>query len=694
MRHSLFLLFLLAGSLFGESPGISIDLMDPTFKEGILTTTKGGVLQTDQIRIQAMSIYFVNKKEERFARAKGCLMVEFGPYLFVGDELEYDFLAKKGVLSYGKSAVPPWGFGGEEVIFHPNGEVTLKNGYITSNDRPKTEWRLALSEACLYENRDITASNLQLQLFNFPIFWLPYLRSNLDWMKRSPLRFRLRWGGQDQVRLGIIYQFLSLPNFNSSVRFDYRANRGPGGGLETHWKRSNGCGDFHTINYLARDSSLENLLQRTRYRFQGSYHDRFDCGRTTLKLSYDKLSDLDMPTDYHDKGLDLKTGMRTELKVRRQQYNLWLANFNTRVRINNFQTVNQRLPSLTLSTHPYTVGCTGIISEQTLRAGYLDFRYANDAGAVSNYSSMRMEAHHTMYRPFCFGPITFTPEIGGRAIFYEDSPTGSSEWLTFGTASADLSTQLWKQYGSVRHTLEPYLLYEHITTPSIPLSSHFIFDSEDAWQRLNTLRFGARNLLYRSCGCEYQRLLTMDTYAYAFFDSHTTFSSIPKLYTKILWDVTPRLREQVTAAWDFDRNHLDHINLRCDWTITEKLAIAAEYRHRDATAWRKVDPSNYLLESARSEALLTASTLSDRRDTVLAHLFYRLQPNLATEFEVRQGWNRITEPDYLEYQVSMHTRLSSLWDLRLSYQKKEDDHRFTFFLTLAKIPYNTCWPGL
>lgn len=668
------------------SEGITVDLRDPVYSDGVLTTENGGVISGPNLRIQAKKIKYARKmvdgKPVFTIEAEDQLMLEYGCYIFIGDRLEYDFQAKEGVIYNSRSAIEPWYFGGEKIDLLPDNSVAVHNGYITTSDHLNPDWEITTNYAHLSEDHLVDATNVKFRFLKLPLFWIPRFKANLDWILDSPIRYRIRWGGVQGLRVGMIYEILSWRNLKTYLRFDYRFNLGPGGGIETEYESPDGNETCYTINYIARDSSTEEPNERTRYRFEGVYTNCIDEGRLMIDLSYDKLSDKEMATDYYDKNLDLKTAGRTQLNIRREYDEISIVNFFTRARINDFQTVKQELPVITANFHPVTLGSTGIISENIAKIGYLDFKYSDDTFInVKDYHSTRFEYRETLYRPFNAGPIVITPQAKALAIFYGSSPQMDSKCLGVISLGGEAKTQLYKCYGNFKHIAEPYIRYQYIPAPTISPNSHFIFDIQDGWHSLHTLRFGARNLLYLNCPLI--RNMTTDVYSYAFFNTPTQRLSIPRMYGKLLWDVTPRIRQSIGTAWDFERQGIGYINLRSDITLTEDLAFSTEYRHRNAFAWRKVDPDNFIMESFRTERELHDSIVSDRRDTFLFHIFYRFLPNWSCEFQLRRGWNRRIEPNYREYQVDLMTSLRSGWDLRLSYQQKEDDHRVALYISLG-----------
>ena len=81
--------------------GITVDLREPEYSEGILKTDEGGIITGPDMRIQARHIIYTRKiidgKPVFTIEASGDLFIEFGEYAFVGARLEYDFQEKRGL---------------------------------------------------------------------------------------------------------------------------------------------------------------------------------------------------------------------------------------------------------------------------------------------------------------------------------------------------------------------------------------------------------------------------------------------------------------------------------------------------------------------------------------------------------------------------------------------------------------------
>lgn len=659
--------------------GITVDLRHPKFCEGVLSTEEGGVITGPNIRIQAMKIIYTRKKFEGKPvfkiEAEEDVVLEFGEYEFIGKRLEYDFQTKTGVIYNARSSMEPWYFGGDRIELCADASYVIYNGFITTSENYKTDWQIESEKAVLCENNLLSAKNVRFRFIKLPLFWIPSFRINLDTIFDNPFRYTVHWGGRQKTCFSMIYEIFSWRRFKAFLQVDYRIKRGFGGGIHTVYSSPDHKENLETITYLARDTAVDNPHERTRYRYQGVYSNLLDHDRISVLFTYDKLSDKDMATDYHDNGLELDTAGRTQLLLRRQE-DIWLANFIARFRVNTFQTIKQEIPTFEGSLRPFRIGSTGIIAENQFKTSYLDFEYSKQLEHVHDYNSTRYEASHRIYRPINVGPLTATPELGGLIIYYGNSPQHRPRWLALGMFGFDLNTSLYRFYGDCKHVVKPYMKYEYLTFPSASPHQHYIFDIEDGWYRLDMLNFGVSNNFYYKTNSDcIRRYLSVDLFANAFFDTPTIPRSIPKMYAKVTWNSFPTLRHIFVSGWDFKFGEWDHFNLRTEWTISPNIAFATEYRHRDAYDWRKADKTNFILDSYRSIKELKHSQLSDRRDTLLFHLFFRWLPNWALEFESRHGWNRRREPNYNEYEIDLITRLQSALQVKIAYQHKEYDRR-------------------
>lgn len=674
---------------FKES--LEINLIDPIYSNGLLMTNKGGIISSPQIRIQAIQLAYTHQTDEANPvwkiEAEEELMVTFGEYTFIGKKLCYDFEKKEGVIYQGKTVVGPWFFGGDELQLRPDGSYLIINGYVTTSEKLEPEWGIYSKTVHLQQNHLLKAQDVDIRILNYPVLWIPSFRANLDSIFDSPIRYRFKWGGRQGPRAGVTYEIFSWKNWKTLARFDYRFTRGPGGGLETYYHSLDGQTKFHSINYLSQDSSILHLSEKVRYRFEENFRKFFNGGKTRLLVTFDKISDKDMPNCYYDQDFFIETSYRTQFVLRHQETH-WITNLCSRVRVNSFQTVKEELPTLDMDFKPLNLLNTGIIFNNHASASYFNFKYSKHLKHTHNYCSTRFNYEPTIYRPFVLGRFaTITPELSGITVIYGETPKQNHNWLAMGEAAINLQTSLYHHYNSAKHVIEPYLSYRYFSPPTSSPKQHYIFDISDGLTKLSYLSFGLKNSLYtKESEASFSRRLFANIYAHAFFNTVKLKKTIPRVYAEMTFLSRPTIRHTVGTAWNFDFNQLDFFNLRSEWTLSASFALSAEYRYRSSYSWRKVDSNNFFLDMYHSENRLLHSTLSDRRDTLLIHFFYRFHPNWSCEFTSRQGWNRKHERNYSEYELNFLTVIQTAWNLRLSFQHQQNDNRVAMYVNVGINP--------
>ncbi|MCH9625235.1 MAG: LPS-assembly protein LptD [Chlamydiales bacterium] len=671
-----------------DNQNVIVDLVDPIYENGVLTTESGGILTAPGLRIQAQHITYIRNDEGDepifTVTCEGNLLVDYKEWVLVGDSLYYDFTTNRGYLTNGRTSVPPWYIGGAEVLLIENGELIILDGFLTTSDGEVEDVVIRSPKIHLTHDKVVTASHINLRIQKVPIAWWPKLNMDLKNIGQSPFAVRFGWGGFLGSHLSLLYRFLSWGDLTATARIDGFIGKGLGGGIETIYDPKWRPTKFYSRSYYASDIPLDDPQRRNRYRFQGTYSDKFYG--TSIKGIYDFVSDAKMASDYQTKDFDLKTAGRTQLEMRKAT-NAWIANLFTRVRVTNFQSVNQELPSLQLHWHTFEIPHTGILVENTFKASYLSYVFSDDIKKASDFGSSRVATHPFFYRPFYLGPLTLTPEAGFVGIGYNNSPNqGGTAGLAFGEFGLKLESAISKSTSRWKHVAEPYLHYNYLTAPSVPLDRHYIFTINDGWDRYNVIRFGMRNSLFIQSVCGIERPLWIDLWANAFINTPTIPLTIPRGYLNLEWQPFERIYCHLEGGWLFFKQKLDYYNARVDWTVGQNLAFSAEYRHRSKYDWRKADFYNFMLESVREQQELLDSPLSDKRDTALFRIFTRINPDWTAKFDMRYGWNREVQDHYLEYQIEATTLIFQHWRLTFIYDKREADNRYSVSFLLDPGP--------
>lgn len=664
-----------------------IHLKNPVFSQGVIITTEGGVVTAEGIRIQARNIQYTNRVENGIAIQKivadGDLLVEYGGSAFAGERLEFDFISRSGTLYNGRTFSGIWFLGGERIELKEDGAYFIHNAYITTCESQERDWEIHTGLVQITKDRLLTANNIQFRFIKIPLFWIPKFKSNLKLFKDSPIRYKLTWDKGLGPRLTMRYRIFSSRDANLYFRFDYRITRGPGAALEGEYYSPDDRTIFLMKNYAAYDKVVSDEHGNKRYRLQGLFHTSSKDNRTQVHAMYDKLSDDQMPQDFKSDDFEINTQKRTILLIDHQEDTMYTS-LRLQPRINRFQSLNQELPLVVAGVRPFALGATGILFQNTINAGYLDYIFREKFDdLIRNQHAWRIETQQLLYRPIPIQHITLTPHVGFTGIFYNNNPNHQAIGQAICVYGFNAETFISRRYSAFKHVFEPYIQFQGLTHPTAHVDNYFIFNIDDGYNTLNLMKVGLRNTFFSSRQSFFGPRFVLDLYTRAYFDDHTYARIFPKSYLDLAW-YHPRYALHGNIAWNQEEKVFDYTNVRADVTINDDIAFGAEFRHRSSFDWRKGDHESFILDVTRPIAELHRSALSDRRNTFLTRLQLRITPKISCNFESHLGWARKGEPSYHEERIELYTILACRWRVKLGYTHQPNDDRFTWGISLVK----------
>lgn len=699
MRFLPIALSLFCAKLFGSDDEFIINLQNPKYQNGVVTTEQGGVISAQDLHIQADHIVYSHhaidgKKTER-VQAEGNLMMLYQGHILVGDKLDFDLSNRTGFLLKGRMGIGSWFVGGERIELDGRKSAIVYGGFATTSVSRSNPWAIRTDRATLSEGYILDARNVYFTAGRFPILWLPRYKSNLEkYFKEPALRYRFLWDKGLGPKASLRWRFFSSDTFASYLRLDYRQKvsfaplstciKGPGAALEATYTSLNKRTTFQTRNYGAYDLIFAGENGCTRYRLQGLLTSKSKDEYTRFRLQWDRLSDNRMVSDFKDPDFEVNTQKATYLEYATYQ-DYGFFNFTVRPRINPFDSLAQEFPVGTMGIRPFQIGKTGVISENYVNSGYLDYTFANQLDKeLKDRHSIRLETQNSLYRPFSLWGFTATPKAGLVSIFYTRSPQHQAAAQLLYTYGGDLNFRASKQYESVQHAIEPYARYLGYTRPKTPVDDYFVFDIHDGYDRLDQVRFGLRQLFFTKENPIFLPGVTVDLYSYAFWGANSFVQRIPKVFASVginkqSWSIWGE------GGWNLQENVLDYGNIRFLWTISSSLALGTEFRHRSKFWWRKANYENFVVDFARFQNNLLISPLSDGRNTLLVKAHFRFSPRWNLNVQTHHGWGRKDEPRYNGAKVDLYTMLTGSWQMKLSYEYAPNEvFRFSYSLKLLK----------
>lgn len=669
------LLTLSASALLAHE--FTVNLRDPEYRDGIIYTDQGGVITSNDLRIQAQVIEYINNGQKNLLHAEGNLMLDNGERVFVGEKLTYDFASKTGVILGGRTQVDIWFIGGDVIELKSDKSFEIQGGFVTASESINREWDIFLPKTTISPEGLLKAKDVKFRVFKTPVFYLPYFRNNLRSKNDSQVRYKITWDKGQGPKLSMRYKVFAWKYSDLFFRLDMRAKRGFGGALESNYNSSDQRTALQTKSYLAHDTFYNDNnpnRKRTRYRLQGHFHTSTQDERTKAFLTYDKISDRNMPGDFPSNDFEVNTAQITRLHFLTLQDH-FIFSTNLRPRINPFEGFTQELPSVLLTYHPFSIGRSKILFENKLEAGFLNFQPANKVKHLINAEkAVRISYTNRLYRPINMYGVTLTPFAGFIGIAYDNNPYHTSIGQAILRSGANLESTLAKTYTSFTHKITPYANFDSLTQPTAHDSDLFIFSLQDGYTQMNFLRVGAKNSLFAS---SLTPLVSLDTYA-IYYKGTWQKAYVEIEHNKSCYYITS------STCYNIDKESLDFANIAAGYTVSKDLAFSFEYRHRGKYDWRKDDPLNFILNNARSNSELLNSPLTDGRNTTLTRVQLKLSPLWHAQIEAHQGWGRKDQPYYNEAKVDLFHNIAANWQMRLTYMHTVRDDRFAIDFSTIK----------
>ena len=666
---------------------VVIELKDPIVTKNCVYCEQGGVLNTEDLRIQAKNIsYFTNEAGEKIVKASGDLFIIYRKKYFLADSMTFNLNQQQGVLQNANGFAEGVFFGGKEIALHEDGTLDADTAYVTTSDSTDPEWSVQAKTIHMDEKYQINAKKVSVNVAKYPILDLNHYSMGVNSRfkkKEARIKSRVLWEKGQGPMLFTRLAAIDTEQLKLFLRGEYRMIRGGGGAMELDYatedkKQSLQLRNFYAYDSFSNDKNPNKL--KSRYRLQGIYKGKSLNDQIELFARWDALSDKNMRSDFPTQLFELSTLERTEGYIK-AYYDSAYSSLYTRPRINQFRGFKQELPTLTVAVKPLYLGNTQAVLENYLRFGYLEYSYADNLEhLVPSFRSGRLETRQSLYRSFQWGPITFFPKADFKGIFYSNNPKGQTIGQALVHYNFNTFASFEKPFENYLHLVEPYANFSGYTEPTASNEEVYIFSIQDGYHHLSELKIGIKNQL--STLKEFTPLptLTNDLYAYNFFHTQAFNQIFPKIGMNTCANFS-KMTLATFVGWNFQDNLLDFANLKLGCTLNDYFAFTAEIRHRGDYYWRKNNYTNNLLDVSRSRASLENSPLSDHRTTFRCKWQLQIAPLWTLRILNHVGW-RPNKPFYHESKIELQTLISNTARLNFSYTRTVRTNQFTLGINL------------
>ncbi len=465
----------------GDTPvDLTADQMSYS-REQDLVTAEGNVrLNQGAMSLTADRVLFYRGTGR--VTAEGRLSAREGDDTLNADSFDLDLATRSGVLTNGRVflARDHYYITGARIERAADESYRFERATITSCDASdgRLPWKIRARTLRVEPEQYLTARGVVFSVLDVPVIYLPYLLWPVKTERQTGLltpHVGYSTGEGLKIRQPV---FITLgPSQDLTVTVDERTQRGAGGTLEYRYKLSRrSSGEVQVEVFRDREEN------RLRSRLTTSQAIRFN-DRLELRLWGDYVSDEAILRDLHTETAD-RTRQFVEsnlfLTYRDEQQSATLLTRYTRDLANpaDDQTqllpqIEYRLPSLPVARTPLAVAA---------QASYTNFWRRTGA------STQRADAFPLLVWRAVLPPgVVVTPRVGVRETVYRsEDAAGGDVRRHLGVAGLGVAGAWDRAFSSLRHVLEPALLYAYVGDPRETAHPRFDEIDEIAEQNLVT----------------------------------------------------------------------------------------------------------------------------------------------------------------------------------------------------------------
>jgi hypothetical protein len=382
--------------------------------------------------------------------------------------------------------------------------VVMKDETVQQRAEAMERARLASTGQATGEKDDEAAKyvgtmyNVNMKYYNTRLFGWPKIRSRFV-RPDIPLS-RIAVGNDSEFGTSVetrwhLFRLLGLKEpagMDTELAADYFSKRGVGGGVEGEYEFDNSFGNF--IGYILKDRGKDDLGrtddrrnldsgQGLRGRL-GFRHREYlpDDWQATVEVGY--LSDRNFYEWMYRDEFYTDKGQETLIHLKQQRDN-WAFTILGKVRINDFETMTEELPTIEYHRTGQSFWDHQLTLYSDSRISRLRDRYDEDvsnpmspdglwpaSGKFYTFGSTRNEVDW----PFMLGTVKFSPFVAGTYA-YEDQNgydltlsgqnAGINNTALLGEGGVRASTMFWKEYPMLRSRLWDIDGIRHIVTPHL-----------------------------------------------------------------------------------------------------------------------------------------------------------------------------------------------------------------------------------
>lgn len=547
---TLFLLFLAGRIGYAQTPDFSASKNQPMeinstgetrYEDGVAISRGNVAIHLGDTDIYADSARYDSRTH--IVSAEGHVRIYHENKLYAADRGSYNTDTKEIQTQHLRTSSDPYLISGETLQGFSDGHYQVTNGSFTTDDQENPDFHFHANTVRIYENDRVVFQNVTFYIGKVPVFWFPYLYQSLNdafSFSVSPA-YLTSWGASLLTQV----TFPITEKIKGRIRLDYRQRRGPAIGFESEINYGKDDSSWAKVtSYFLQDQ--DPLLNRTALprgaigtsRYRLSLQDRTEFTSDIIGIAdLTKLSDAFLMQDFYQSEFRINPVPDNVIAVTKIDpiYTLTaLARFSP----NDFFQVTERLPEVDFDVARTPIFGTPIFYQSETSLAYLhrNFPVSGPFNPLEfeDYGTWRADTFHQLLYPHTyFGWLSFTPRVGFRATYYDQtrdlgrtmftpdpnplvpeflvpdpsrdpnlhSPLvyGENTVRTIFNAGAEASFKLSRTWedaqtralglDGLRHVIQPFTNFSYVSNPSSDPSSILQFDRYEPTTKLRPIDF-------------------------------------------------------------------------------------------------------------------------------------------------------------------------------------------------------------
>lgn len=696
--------------------------------EGHVEITYGDlVLTADKVRVNPQT---------KDVEAQGNVVLTDGTTSWSGPEIRGNFGTNAFSFGVCRIVSGSWFARGHDGKRYPDGRVTLEKGVLTTCDLEKPHYRVESKKVIYYPNGKFRAQNAIVKLGEVPVFYWPIIMGDTSGATGD---IELRPGySSDWGAFLVIGRGWRLGKAGDTrFHVDITSKRGVGIGNETSYRTERTETELNLYGIDDQDTpetqpGYNGRFETEDLRYRANIYHRFDLNEaTSLRLNVDKLSDIDMLEDWFEEEYDANPQPATYAHFSYERENLALA-VQARPRVNDFYSVVESLPEVTLDAPRQTLRKAGFFYESHTSAGHYEMKWRDfDLGRVGlndpeDYEAWRVDTTHFLYRPFRLAnAVQVIPRAGIRLTHYTDSSDASISGRRlmdmievddpdnpFSTvnvtnyddngggltrlaaeAGVEVTSKLYRVWpdfrngrfniDGLRHVLNPYLNYTFIPDPTEDRENIYFFDAADRLLEQNFVRVGVNQRLQTRRKGQIYTLARMQTYADFHFSTKGDgdHDAPGNLGNRIEFSPKETLSFWNTVVADMGSSEITRAELGCRLGRPETLEATLSYVMRaDYYSRPAYSMGSSLLDFAGDQSLIDRHYEETR--SVVGQLRFAITEKMTGRIRLEYDLDEME----LVQQLYEITRDLHCWMGSLQFQEEDGDFEVLLVFYLKALP--------